>query len=850
MKHIILLTACLLSVLSLAGIEVSGTISGTWTAADNPYQIVGDISIPAGSVLNIQPGVVVQAMGNYRINAEGSIQAIGTPADSIYFQNGQIPATNLWKGIRLENPSVQSNFQHIVVEYAEYGINAVDSPIEVSYSRFSYNQRGMHLYGIGNTHPAAMNVHHNLVEHTAQNGILIPQNSNAWVHHNEVRYNGTVTQYYGAIQLSNQSSGGQNNPIIEHNYIHHNYKQGITAWDVVGANAINPTIRHNHIEANLTGIYLLNSSGIVHNNTIINNFIAGDANSGAGIMIGGATSHPYIAENIITGNFTGFYITNNAMPVLGDLSSNHPWAYGQNIIQNNIDESNLLHSVFCASYSQSANIIKAENNDWGVYTADEIAIGINDHFDNPALPTVDFEPWYEPQPEGYILSGTIGIPAHKQDPVALLKLLDFESGEILAEYSLDDYEFSVNCTVERPFYAYAESSPGSGYWGFAGNAENPQLFTPDGEDIDLGFILVNKFDPYYNFEKGEAQIIEGREVFPVSKRYLLFAPEVIDYFYDEGDYRYIYKHKYLGDSGWQEINFGIGQIYEKIYNQAHNESWIMNYVADGLPIQYSVKAFMDNEAGLSLRYLNPDESIYRQRFFGYSFSYDKSYLYDADTYADYYLSTQHIDDNHWREYLHRVEILEIPEFRIKGFNTCGTTGFTFDIWWQAPPHWYQEDFDHYDIYMQGNNAPPKLLATLDFAQNYYQSPCLQAQGWQEFWVEAVSADGFSIQSESRGFEFPSSNSDLLQIPEISIYPNPLSFSSAEGLSISQKGLKQAELKIYNLRGQLVHKAPLGKDEHLWQGRDLKNQKVASGIYFLSIESEGRRAIHRKISIIK
>ncbi len=126
-----------------------------------------------------------------------------------------------------------------------------------------------------------MNVHHNIIEHTQQNGILIPQNSNAWVHHNEVRYNGTVTQYYGAIQLANQSPGGQNNPIIEHNYIHSNFKQGITAWDVVGAgrschDSLQPHRRQPH------GIYLLNSSGIVHDNMIINNFIPGDSNSGAG----------------------------------------------------------------------------------------------------------------------------------------------------------------------------------------------------------------------------------------------------------------------------------------------------------------------------------------------------------------------------------------------------------------------------------------------------------------------------------------------------------------------------------------------------------------------------------------
>jgi hypothetical protein len=278
MKHFAFLFLILGIASCLVAIDVSGDQSGTWDPADNPFNLVGDVTVPAGSELTILPGVIVQAMGNFRINAEGSIQAVGTETDSIQFLNAQEPPTTLWKGIRLENETIQSNFSHIVVEYAEYGINAVDSPMEVSNSRFSYNQRGMHLYGIGNTNPAVMNVHHNLIEHTAQNGILIPQNSNAWVHHNEVRYNGTVTQYYGAIQLANQSTGGANNPIIEHNYIHDTINRASlpgTWW--VRALSTPPfattKLKQPH------RIYLLNASGIVHNNTIINNFIPGDANS-------------------------------------------------------------------------------------------------------------------------------------------------------------------------------------------------------------------------------------------------------------------------------------------------------------------------------------------------------------------------------------------------------------------------------------------------------------------------------------------------------------------------------------------------------------------------------------------
>ena len=262
-RHIIILILFALMCGGLAAIEVSGVQSGTWSADNNPYQIVGDITVPAGLALTIEPGVIVQAMGNYRINSEGSVQAVGTEEDSIYFMNAQDPPTNIWKGFRLSSETAVSHFKYCYFEYADYGVNAVKSPVEISYCHFFKNKNGVQLYGIGDLNPPVMDVHHNLIEYSINHGILIPQNSNAWVHHNEVRFNGTGPQYRGAIQLSNQSAAGQNDPIIEHNHIHHNYKQGITAWDTVGASAINPTIRFNHIEANLTGIYLLNASGIV-----------------------------------------------------------------------------------------------------------------------------------------------------------------------------------------------------------------------------------------------------------------------------------------------------------------------------------------------------------------------------------------------------------------------------------------------------------------------------------------------------------------------------------------------------------------------------------------------------------
>lgn len=853
MKCYVSLIVTFFFIATLCAIEVSGSQSGTWAAANNPYLLVGDVSIPAGEVLTIEPGVVVRAMGNYRINAQGTIQAIGTETDSIRFENNQLPPTNLWKGIRLENPSQQSNFKYIVVEYAEYGINAVDSPIEVSYSRFSYNQRGLHLYGIGNSNPAVMNVHHNIIERTQQNGILIPQNSNAWVHHNEVRYNGTVTQYYGAIQLANQSTGGQNNPIIEHNYIHSNFKQGITAWDVVGAGAINATIRYNHIEGNLTGIYLLNSSGTVHDNLIINNFIPGDTNSGAGMMIGGATSMPYIAGNTLTGNYTGFYITSNAMPVLGDLSIYHAFAYGQNIIRDNIDGSGTLHSVVCASYPNAQNVIKAENNDWGVYTAAEIAIGIMDQNDNAALPMVDFEPWYQPQ-SGITITGTYSWDADDYDdlPPQELKLLlvNTTTREIVETHVLSANPFSIESYVEEDFFALLTGvDTEREIWAAAGGLEDCVVFDPTAtQSVNLGNIHIEAWQQYEVETRGESETIEGREVWPMYHSFLIFPYHKVDYFYDEGDYRYIYKHEYLDEGEWQTLNFGMGQIFTKLTGLEHGETWVQNYVHNGLPIQRYLTCYIDLNGGTSYIARTDMNSLYEQTFYGIALSYKHIYRYDESGYAERYLEELQVQPGVWRRF-HRLNSGIPSEFRLQAANICNDQSFAFDLWWQAPAHSGIE-YSEYRVYMQHSGSAPELLGTVSFFENSLFAPNLTGSGTVDFWVVASNGEIESEPGNVVQFVFPISNADLVQQPELKIYPNPVSFRAGSALHVEAKGIKQAELKIYNLRGQQVLSTKLHEEKFSWNGKDAKGNAVGSGIYFMRVESGGKQLLSRKLVITK
>ena len=83
-----------------------GDVSGTWVKAGNPYIINGDINIQNNNTLTIQPGVIIQFQGNYKLNVYGRLLAIGAINDTIYFS---VQDTSIgWHGIRFFNSNTNS----------------------------------------------------------------------------------------------------------------------------------------------------------------------------------------------------------------------------------------------------------------------------------------------------------------------------------------------------------------------------------------------------------------------------------------------------------------------------------------------------------------------------------------------------------------------------------------------------------------------------------------------------------------------------------------------------------------------------------------------------------------------
>jgi len=82
-----------------SGTNVSYIISqdSTWTPAGSPYTLTGNILVNQGVTLTIEPGVTVN-LGNYYIEVNGTLSAIGSPSDKITFNGGQIIFTTVSNG--------------------------------------------------------------------------------------------------------------------------------------------------------------------------------------------------------------------------------------------------------------------------------------------------------------------------------------------------------------------------------------------------------------------------------------------------------------------------------------------------------------------------------------------------------------------------------------------------------------------------------------------------------------------------------------------------------------------------------------------------------------------------------
>ncbi len=95
-----------------------GSVSGVWEKAQSPYVVTGDIAVPRGRSLTIEPGVEVRFAGHYGLTVgyRATLSAVGSEAEPVVFT--AVDTDEGWFGIRFLNTSDDDVLRYCTVEYA------------------------------------------------------------------------------------------------------------------------------------------------------------------------------------------------------------------------------------------------------------------------------------------------------------------------------------------------------------------------------------------------------------------------------------------------------------------------------------------------------------------------------------------------------------------------------------------------------------------------------------------------------------------------------------------------------------------------------------------------------------
>jgi hypothetical protein len=275
-----------------ASMSVIGEINSntTWTKANSPYALIGQLTVKNGSSLTIEPGVTVY-LNNYQLFVEGNLIARGTKTDFITFNGGQISfsqTSDSWNeqnssGSIIENATVTSSLG--ISGSPKITGNAIQSVyIDGGSSEISNNNIG-HI----EIHWASPTICSNNI--TA--GIQI-SGGNSQIHANILNNNitsidyGVVSTGYAIISgnlvsgcqsgfyLTTSADGQSASPLIERNTISNN-DRGIDINIHLRDNEVGSfKILNNTISKNRIGIYLVDQNvgqDAISYNNIQNNSI-------------------------------------------------------------------------------------------------------------------------------------------------------------------------------------------------------------------------------------------------------------------------------------------------------------------------------------------------------------------------------------------------------------------------------------------------------------------------------------------------------------------------------------------------------------------------------------------------
>jgi hypothetical protein len=84
---------------------------------------------------------------------------------------------------------------------------------------------------------------------------------------------------------------------------------------------------------------------------------------------------------------------------------------------------------------------------------------------------------------------------------------------------------------------------------------------------------------------------------------------------------------------------------------------------------------------------------------------------------------------------------------------------------------------------------------------------------------------------------------------IIIYPNPFRISTSIMFSTHTRNTRNTEIVIYNIRGEIVKKLELGRENGIqWDGKDINGNVVSNGLYLIKIKNDEINVIKKAIKL--